>query len=153
MVDITHRIGIKAPAAQVYKALTSLDGLGHWWTEEVTGDSDKVGGKIVFTFHKKTGELRGTMVMEVQELTPQKEVRWRCVDGPPEWMGTDIIYKLVHEDNQTTILFGHRNWREEVEFMSHCSMKWATFLLSLRAYVETGKGVPAPHDPPIGNWD
>jgi hypothetical protein len=91
--------------------------------------------------------------MEVQELIPQTEVRWRCVDGPSEWIGTDIIYKMVYEDNQTTILFGHRNWREEAEFMSHCSMKWATFLLSLRAYVETGKGVPAPHDSPIGNWD
>jgi uncharacterized protein YndB with AHSA1/START domain len=53
MVDITHRIGIKAQTAQVYEALTTLDGLAHWWTEEVTGVSNKVGGKIVFTFHTK----------------------------------------------------------------------------------------------------
>ncbi len=152
MIDIIHRIGIKSPATQVYKALTSLEGLARWWTQEVTGDG-KVGGKIKFTFRTRTGEIRGAMVMEVKKLDPQKEVRWRCTDGPAEWIGTDIIFQLSEQDNQTIILFGHRNWREEVEFTSHCSMKWATFLLSLREYVETGKGQPAPHDLEIDNWD
>ncbi len=32
--------------------------------------------------------------MEVQELNPQKEVRWRCVEGPAEWIGTDITFQL-----------------------------------------------------------
>jgi len=39
-----------------------------------------------------------------------------------------------------------------VEFMGHCSTKWATFLLSLRDLVETGQGKPAPHDLRISNW-
>ncbi|MDD5268973.1 MAG: SRPBCC domain-containing protein [Methylococcales bacterium] len=152
MIDIIHRIGIKSPATQVYEALTSLEGLAQWWTEEVTGDG-KAGGKIKFTFRTRTGELRGTMVMEVKKLDPQKEVRWRCVDGPDEWIGTDITFQLSEQDNQTIILFGHRNWREAVEFTYHCSTKWAIFLLSLREYVETGKGKPAPHDLEIDNWD
>jgi hypothetical protein len=33
-----------------------------------------------------------------------------------------------------------------VEFMHHCSTKWATFLMSLQALVETGKGAPYPND-------
>jgi hypothetical protein len=44
-------------------------------------------------------------------------------------------------------------WREAVEFTAHCSMKWATFLLSLRAFVETGNGKPAPDDLKIDNWN
>jgi len=32
-------------------------------------------------------------------------------------------------------------------------MKWATFLLSLREYVETGTGKPSPHDLKIDNWN
>ncbi|HEY1405799.1 MAG TPA: SRPBCC domain-containing protein, partial [Spirochaetota bacterium] len=60
---------------------------------------------------------------------------------------------LSTQDNQTIIIFGHRNWREATESTAHCSMKWATFLLSLRAYVETGKGKPAPHDLKIDNWN
>jgi len=49
-------------------------------------------------------------------------------------------------------MFAHRNWREEVEFMAHCSTKWATFLLSLRDFAESGKGQPSPNDLKIGNW-
>ncbi|MDD8017581.1 MAG: SRPBCC domain-containing protein [Bacteroidota bacterium] len=152
MVDIIHRIGIKSPAAQVYKALTTLEGLAHWWTEEVTGDG-KIGGKIEFSFRSPTGELKGKMVMEVQELNAQKDVRWRCIDGPAEWIGTDITFELSQQDGQTILLFRHRNWREAVEFTSHCSMKWAVFLLSLREYVETGKGKPSPYDLKIDNWN
>jgi len=152
MVDIIHRIGIKSPVAQVYGALTSLEGLAQWWTEEVLGDA-RVGGKIEFCFRTKSGELLGKMVMEVQELNAQKNVRWRCIEGPAEWVGTDITFQLSEQDNQTIVLFGHRNWREAVEATYHCSMKWATFLLSLREYLETGKGKPSPHDLKIDNWN
>jgi len=152
MVDIIHRIGIKSPQTQVYGALTSLVGLANWWTEEVLGDCQP-GGKIEFYFRTKTGELLGKMVMQVQELNGHDEVKWRCVDGPAEWIGTDITFQLSEQDNQTILLFGHRNWHEAVEFTSHCSMKWAVFLLSLREYVETGKGKPSPHDLKIDNWN
>jgi uncharacterized protein YndB with AHSA1/START domain len=152
MIDIIHRIGIKSPTTQVYKALTTLEGLGHWWTEEVLGDA-QIAGKIEFVFRTETGEVKGKMVMEVQALNAPKEVRWRCVDGPAEWVGTDVTFQLSQQDDQTILLFGHRNWREAVEFTSHCSMKWAVFLLSLRDYVETGKGKPSPHDLKIDNWN
>ncbi len=152
MVDIIHRIGIKSPAAEVYKALSTIKGLANWWTEEVEG-GEQVGGKIKFCFRSESGEIKGEMAMEVQKLSPQKEVRWRCIDGPAEWIGTDVSFELSQQDDQTIIIFGHRNWREPVEFMAHCSMKWAIFLLSLREYVETGKGKPSPHDLKIDNWN
>ena len=152
MVDIIHRIGIKSTPAKVYKALSTIKGLANWWTEEVEGD-ERTGGKIEFTFRSETGEIKGKMVMEVKELNPQKNIRWRCEDGPAEWIGTDVTFELSQQDDQTIIIFGHRNWREAVEFMAHCSMKWAVFLLSLREYVETGKGKPSPHDLKIDNWN
>ena len=152
MVNIVHRIGIKAPAAQVYKAVTTIDGLAKWWTVETQGDVT-VGGNIEFTFRSPKGEFMGKFVMKVTKLNDQKEVRWRCLEGPPDWIGTDITFQLSEQDGQTIVLFGHRNWKEEVEATYHCSMKWATFMLSLRAYVETGKGKPSPHDLKIDNWN
>ena len=152
MVDIIHRIGIKSSVAKVYKALSTIDGLAHWWTNDVEGD-EKIGGKIEFTFRSKTGDEIGKMIMEVQKLNDQKEVQWRCIDGPAEWIGTDITFQLSQQDDQTIMIFGHRNWREAVEFTAHCSMKWAVFLLSLREYVETGKGKPSPNDLKIDNWN
>ena len=152
MIDIIHRIGIKTPAEKVYKALTTLEGLGSWWTEEVSGET-KTGGRIEFLFRSKTGELIGKMVMEVKELNDQKKVRWSCIEGPSEWIDTDITFDLSTADGQTIVLFGHRNWKEAVEMTAHCSMKWAVFLLSLREYAETGKGRPSPNDLKIDNWN
>jgi uncharacterized protein YndB with AHSA1/START domain len=152
MCDILHRIGIKSPATHVYAALTSIDGLAHWWTEDVTGD-DRVGGKIEFVFRTKAGDFLGKMTMEVLGRTAAADVHWRCVEGPEEWVGTDITFQLSEQDNQTIVLFGHRNWREATESTAHCSMKWATFLLSLREYVETGQGKPSPNDLKIDNWN
>jgi len=152
MPDIIHRIGIKSSAYKVYQALSTIEGLAHWWTEEVEGD-EKIGGKIQFTFRTETGDIKGQMVMQVQELQPSRTVKWRCVKGPDEWIGTEISFDLSQQDDQTIIIFGHRNWRAAVEFMAHCSMKWAVFLLSLRDYIEKGKGKPSPDDLKIDNWN
>ena len=152
MIDIIHRIGIKTPADKVYKALTTLEGLGGWWTKEVKGE-ERIGGRIEFFFRSKAGELIGKMEMEVKELSDSKKVTWQCTEGPAEWIGTDITYELSAADSQTIVLFGHRNWKEAVEMTSHCSMKWAVFLLSLREYLETGKGKPSPDDLKIDNWN
>ena len=39
-----------------------------------------------------------------------------------------------------------RSGMEAVEFMHHCSTKWATFLWSLLDALEQGENRPAPHD-------
>jgi uncharacterized protein YndB with AHSA1/START domain len=152
MIDIIHRIGIKSPVSRVLDALTTLEGLSNWWTQDVQGDTHP-DGKIEFTFRSAKGDIIGQMVMQVQTPSAQKDVHWRCVDGPPEWIGTDITFQLSLIDGQTILIFGHRNWREAVEFTAHCSMKWAVFLLSLREYVESGKGKPSPRDIKIDNWN
>ncbi|MBJ7451719.1 MAG: hypothetical protein JHC71_06490, partial [Blastococcus sp.] len=50
------------------------------------------------------------------------------------------------------VLFRHEGWREPVEFMSHCSTKWATYLVSLKQLLETGTGAPDPRDLLISDW-
>lgn len=50
---------------------------------------------------------------------------------------------------QTIVLFKQAGWREPVEFVHLCSTKWATFLLSLKDYVEKGEGHPDPRDTKI----
>jgi uncharacterized protein YndB with AHSA1/START domain len=150
-MNIVHRIGVKAPASKVYDALATIEGLAGWWTERTTGSS-KVGGSVAFMFHTPDGKEIGGFTMDVLELTPEQRVCWRVKDGPPEWVGTDIEFHLSRQDDHTIVMFAHRKWREEVEFMAHCSTKWATFLLSLRDFAESGKGQPSPNDLKIGNW-
>jgi uncharacterized protein YndB with AHSA1/START domain len=151
MVDIGHRIGIRAPVADVYRAVASVEGVAGWWTRETTGEAD-VGGTLHVRF-RDGGVEKGRMELEVVELIPATRVVWRVVEGPPEWIGTEVTFDLSQQAEYTVVLFGHRNWREAVEFTAHCSMKWAVFLLSLRDYVEKGAGSPAPDDVKIDNWN
>ena len=151
MTDIIHRVGIKAPVAQVYAALSTIDGVAGWWTKETSGVSEP-GGSIEVLFSSPTGERLGGMNMEVRALEVGKAVHWHFKDGPAEWIGTDAVFELSQDGDYTIVRFAHRNWREAVEFTEHCSTKWATFLLSLKDLVETGQGRPAPDDLRISNW-
>jgi uncharacterized protein YndB with AHSA1/START domain len=73
MHHIIHRIGIKAPASQVYQALSTLEGLAGWWTEEVCGSPTVGGGNIEFRFRAPSGDLIGKMLMEVRESSLPNE--------------------------------------------------------------------------------
>jgi hypothetical protein len=150
MVDILHRVGIKSSTDKVYKALSTRDGLASWWTTNTQGAS-KVGEVLQFRFSADGREIGG-FDMKILELDPARRVLWQVVDGPAEWVGTRISFDLKREGDYSIVLFKHQDWREPMEFMHHCSTKWATFLLSLKSLVETGKGTPAPDDVRIGNW-
>ena len=135
MPDILHRVGINSTPVRVFEALTTLDGLSHWWITGTTGDV-KQGGIIDFGFS----------AMRVVEVKPNELVKWKCVRGPEEWVGTDVTFHLKPKEGQTFVLFSHANWKEPVEFMHHCSTKWATFLLSLKDWLERNEGRPSPYD-------
>ena len=140
MVDILHRVGVKTSSPdQVYEALTTLDGLAGWWTDDTKGSAD-VGGVLAFRFPP------GGFDMEVVSQTPSARVAWKVVDGPEEWVGTTIDWQLHQDGGYTIVMFKHEGWKEPVEFMHHCSTKWATYLMSLKSLVETGAGAPSPHD-------
>ncbi|PWI17018.1 SRPBCC domain-containing protein [Streptomyces sp. Act143] len=145
MLDIKHRIGVVSSPDAVYAALTTVEGLANWWTQDTEGDP-RVGGVIRFRF------VPGGFAMKVLEAQPAERLVWEVVEGPEEWIGTRVRFELKQEDDFTIVLFRHEGWREPVEFMYHCSTKWATYLMSLKKLVETGKGEPSPDDVQISNW-
>jgi uncharacterized protein YndB with AHSA1/START domain len=147
MVDILHQVGVAAPLDDVYRAVATPEGLAGWWTTETVGTSE-VGEQVAFRFGDKGG-----FDMEVLELDPAGRVRWRVADGPEEWIGTEVDWRLDQRGDYTTIMFKHEGWREPVDFMHHCSTKWATYLMSLKELVETGHGRPSPDDVKITDWD
>ena len=105
MPDIRHRVGIAAPQHRVYEMLATNDGLARFWAQ-VEGDSE-VGGKLSFFF----GKPQPSAVMEVVELSPDDYVQWRCVEGPPEWVGTTVTFDLKDSGGETVLLFTHADWR------------------------------------------
>lgn len=144
MADILHRVGIRASAEKIFAALSQEKGLAGWWTTNVKA-APEVGTIAQFRF----GD-HGFNDMKVVELLPGKRVRWQCVDGAKEWIGTELSFDLQEENGATVVLFAQRGWKEEVEFMHYCSTKWGTYLLSLKLLCETGNGTPYPEDVDIG---
>lgn len=148
MADILHRVGIKTNSIEaVYRALTTKEGLAGWWTANTQGEGDRVGNIIQFRFGA------GGFDMRVKKLDAPNLVEWELAEGPEEWMPTTIHFELKQDGEYVIVLFRHLNWKEPVEFMHHCSTKWAVFLLSLKSLVETGKGKPDPVDIKIDNWN
>ena len=145
MPDILHRVGVASTPEPVFAALTTIDGLAGWWTDSVEGEAD-AGGALVLRFGADELDI---LVVEHDAAT---RVAWEVTGGPREWIGTRILWDLRGEDDQTTIVFAHQLWREQVEFMHQCSTKWATFLFSLKSLVESGAGAPYPRDVRVSNW-
>ena len=148
MPEIRHRVGIAAPQHRVYEMLATKDGLAKFWTAQVEGDSE-VGGRLRFFF----GKPEPSAVMEVVELSPDDRVRWRCIQGPAEWVGTTVTFDLKTTGGETVLLFTNGDWREPVEFMHHCSTKWGVFLVSLKSLLETGRGSPWPNEIKLDSWE
>ena len=144
MPDIVHRVGIKASRETVFAALSEEQGLAGWWTREVKA-SPSVGAINQFRFGDK-----GCNEMKVMELFPGKRVKWLCVNGAKEWIGTELTFDLREAEGTTVLLFAQRGWKEQVEFMHYCSTKWGTYLVGLKSFCEVGQGTPYPDDVEIG---
>jgi uncharacterized protein YndB with AHSA1/START domain len=147
MADIRHRVGIAAPPEKVYEKLATIEGLSSWWTRDVSGNAG-IDGTVEFSF----GSPDRIAVMEVVDLQPDRRVGWRCVKGPDEWIDTSFTFDLDPAADETVLLFTNAGWREPVEFMHHCSTKWAYFILSMKASLEGGTATPYPDDMAISSW-
>jgi uncharacterized protein YndB with AHSA1/START domain len=142
--EIWHEIHINASPHKVYQAITDVKKLAHWWTTDTRGKT-AVGKKLEFWFY---GNLSAEIV--VTTLKVDALVRWRLTERSiPDWVNTEIAFKMFRQDGQTFLHLRHSKWREDAKMFPECSMHWAIFLLSLKEFVETGKGRPHPHDMPV----
>ena len=99
MHEITHRVGIKASPEKIYQLLTTNSGLCQWWTNDVAGAGD-VGSIIKFRFNG------GGPDFLVSKLIANKVVAWKHSGAVPEaWIGTEIVFNLTQEDEQTFVGF------------------------------------------------
>lgn len=134
MTAIKHLFHINAPREKVYQALTTLDGLSHWWTAQATGETG-LGAVLEFGF--------GTPLitkMKVIALLSDQLVRWECIDGPDDWKHTIISFQLSDNEARTLVRFDHDKWKKANDFYAACSFSWGRYLESLRQLCQTGKG-------------
>ena len=136
--EILHQLSIKAPIGKVYQALTEQKGLASWWTQHTTAEP-RINSIAQFSFeHGQT-----VFKMKILRLIPNKMVVWHCIGGHPEWEDTQLYFELAPARDGTVLNFSHRGWKRPTGILAKCSFDWARYLMSLRAYLEKGKGYPA----------
>ncbi len=141
MHDIVHELTIAAPPDAVFAAVTTRDGLASWWTADCKAEPAE-GTEAEFGFENHSVVMR----MRVDALEPPELVHWQCIDGPDEWAGTSIAFRIepaADAPGSTVLRFWHGGWEYEDGLLPRCSFQWAMYLDSLRRYLETGSGSPA----------
>jgi uncharacterized protein YndB with AHSA1/START domain len=138
MAAIVKELTIEAAPERVWGALTQPDELAGWWTDDLSV-TPEVGSLAEFRFSQ------GTFVVqfEVAELDQDEKVRWISRQGPaPHWEGTSVTWQLTPVQNGTQVVFNHDGFIKKDERYEMTRAWWEHFLVSLKSYLETGKGTP-----------
>jgi uncharacterized protein YndB with AHSA1/START domain len=160
MPSIHHRVFIGAPAEKVYHAITRQEGLAAWWTPDAKAKAE-LNSILHFPF-----DVDYFKEMKITLLEPYTHVKWICIPGADEWIGTTTSFRLrpgdketllrehpemsdqlqqaKNSDNGTVLIFSHDEWKKETPMFAECNYTWAQFLRSLKLFCETGKGCPWP---------
>ena len=139
MAAIVKELTIAAAPERVWRALTQPGEIGFWWTNDLNAVLE-VGALMEFRF----GEWGDFVVrFEVAELDQARHMRWISRLGPaPHWKGTSVTWSLTPVQNGTQVVFTHEGFAQLDERYATTSAWWEHFLVSLKSYLETGKGFP-----------
>lgn len=138
---LMHLVSIDADADKIYEALSTQKGLASFWTADTHAEPKK-GSTARFGFHGPVLE------MSVEDLVPQKRVRWLTRGGFDEWKGTSVTWEIKPSKNGSNeVLFSHEGWPDQLpaEDLASVNYTWGRIVGRLKKYVESGK--PAPFFP------
>lgn len=136
MLEIRHLLTIEATPRNVYRAITEQEGVQGWWTSGAR-IKPEIGSIAVFDFGDRYHNE-----MRILQLKEDQLVKWECLEGDPEWIGTRYSFDLEADSINTILRFSHSDWREMTDFFASCNYQWGYYLQSLKIFCETGEGTP-----------
>jgi hypothetical protein len=142
----TSTFSVERTPQEAFAAITNVRG---WWSEEIEGVTDKVGGEFDHHF-KDVHRCR----IRVTELVPGRKVAWRVLDNyfnfitdQAEWKDTEVVFEISETDGGAEVRFTHVGLVPQYECYDVCSNAWSGYLDgSLRSLINTGKGQPNPRE-------
>jgi hypothetical protein len=137
---LTVRFTVDATPDQAFAAINDVRG---WWSGELEGPSAQVGDVFTYSYcdiHRST--------QEVTEQIPGRKVVWRVLEGylnftpdPAEWTGTDVVFDITPNGDQTDVQLTHIGLTPESPCFDSCSRGWQYFAgESLPALIRSGAG-------------
>lgn len=137
MATILLRVPVDAEPKVVYDALSTSKGVNGWWSDHTEGP-DGVGSTMKVAFP----DAPMTFDFEVVEERTGERVAWRCLAGPPEWIGTDVTFDIDTDEGNASVLFSHDGWATTEESFPFIAYSWAQILPRLKKLAETGEAEP-----------
>ena len=146
MADFSTSFEVARTPQEAFEAITDVRG---WWSQEVEGVTDRVGGE--FEYHYKDVHR---CTIRVTELVPGRKVAWLVLDNffdfiedQAEWKGTQVVFEISAAEGGTEVRFTHVGLVPSYECYDVCSNAWAGYLGgSLRSLIDTGQGQPNPKE-------
>jgi uncharacterized protein YndB with AHSA1/START domain len=139
MSEILMQVDVAADRGTVWEALTTRQGIASWWTTraEVPAGPGAV-LRLSFPDAPITWDLRVDRADEPERLV------WRCVGGPPQWIDTEVAFKLepAAEGRGTTVRFDHTGWRDTDQMFRVVTYGWGQMLGRLKGFADTGRPMP-----------
>jgi uncharacterized protein YndB with AHSA1/START domain len=143
----TTTVTIERTPAEVFEAINDVRG---WWSEEVDGDTDRVGAEFAYRGHDDADTVEHLSRIRVVELVPGTRVVWRVldnfmsfIDDQSEWKDTEIRFELTGTDRGTELRFTHVGLVPSYECFDICRDAWGLYIRSsLPSFVTTGIGAP-----------
>ena len=137
MASIRQQINIDASTRQVWRALTTVEGLQSWWVDEARVDA-RAGGRIVLKAEGDDGEKveeRGIF----HEIRPMRriEIAWDS-SSPAPTRGTRIQFNVARDGEETRLNVVHsgKGVLEDEEVRPGLQKEWKHALLALRSALE-----------------
>jgi hypothetical protein len=142
--NFTSSFSVEQSPDEVFEAINNVRG---WWTGEIEGDTENVGDEFVYRYPGAHYSKQ-----KVTELIAGKKVVWKVVDShlegpedPNEWTGTEVVFEISREGDQTEVLFSHLGLVSDFECFESCSSAWGFYVKgSLRRLITTGEGPTKP---------
>ncbi len=142
--NYTASLAVDQTPDQVFAAITNPRG---WWSGQIEGRTDQLGAE--FKYHYRDVHRAR---FKITEFVPGKKVVWHVVENyfdfvedKTEWTGTDVVFEIGKQGNQTELRFTHVGLVPAYQCYNVCSDAWGTYVKgSLRDLITTGKGQPNP---------
>jgi uncharacterized protein YndB with AHSA1/START domain len=135
MPDVFQDFPIKAPARQVFEAVSTPAGLDAWWSQSSSGQAEE-GAEYKLGFGPGYDWLA-----RVSRCVPDTEFEFELTEADGDWKGTRVGFSLEESNGVTQVRFHHTGWpdaNEHYRVSCHC---WALYLRLLRRYVERAEVV------------
>jgi hypothetical protein len=120
---LTVEFDVDATPDAAYAAIINPRG---WWSADITGDTTAVDDHFTYVYediHRST--------QRVTTLEPGRRVVWHIVEGylnftddPAEWTGTDVVFDITSDGDQTHVRLTHVGLTPKSECFGACTKGW-----------------------------